>query len=170
MRKKRGELGSILQSFLVSNSSLTHNKHHPFDNKVWEIYFYKEVCSFVCWSRHYSWLCSSIYLFTRNIVVLWLYNSTYQEESGAIPLLHLGVVAIEKAAFWSPSTTVANFTILLYNMTCPSTKRVWFWQAPEPKELLEICYFWNNLVLTYLSGTSYQYLKISWPWRTEKCL
>ena len=26
------------------------------------------------------------------------------------PLRHLGVVAIEKGAFWSPSTTVANFT------------------------------------------------------------
>ena len=26
------------------------------------------------------------------------------------PLLHLGVVAIEKGAFWSPSTTVTNFT------------------------------------------------------------
>ena len=24
--------------------------------------------------------------------------------------LHIGVVAIEKGAFWSPSTTVANFT------------------------------------------------------------
>ena len=28
------------------------------------------------------------------------------------PSLHLGVVAIEKGAFWSPSTTVANFTLL----------------------------------------------------------
>ena len=28
------------------------------------------------------------------------------------PPLHLGVVAIEKGAFWSPSTTVANFTTL----------------------------------------------------------
>ena len=27
--------------------------------------------------------------------------------------LHLGVVAIEKGAFWSPSTTVANFTLLI---------------------------------------------------------
>ena len=27
----------------------------------------------------------------------------------ATPLLHLGVVAIEKGAFWSPSTTVANY-------------------------------------------------------------
>ena len=25
---------------------------------------------------------------------------------------HLGVVAIEKGAFWLPSTTVANFTLL----------------------------------------------------------
>ena len=28
--------------------------------------------------------------------------------------LHLGVVAIEKGAFWSPSTTVANFTYPIY--------------------------------------------------------
>ena len=35
----REELGSILQSVPVSNSSLTHNKHHPFKNKVWEIIF-----------------------------------------------------------------------------------------------------------------------------------
>ena len=32
-----------------------------------------------------------------------------RERSRVLPL-HLGVVAIEKAAFWSPSTTVANFT------------------------------------------------------------
>ena len=52
----------------VSNSSLTHNKHHLFENKLWEIYFfYKEVFSFVCWSRHYSWLCSCVYLYTRSI-------------------------------------------------------------------------------------------------------
>ena len=31
------------------------------------------------------------------------------ERSSAFPL-HLGVVAIEKGAFWSPSTMVANFT------------------------------------------------------------
>ena len=28
--------------------------------------------------------------------------------------LHLGVVAIEKGAFWSPSTTVANFINYIY--------------------------------------------------------
>ena len=51
----------------VSNSSLTHNKHHPFENKVWEIYFYKEVCSFDCWSCHYSWLCSRVHLYMRSM-------------------------------------------------------------------------------------------------------
>ena len=35
-------------------------------------------------------------------------------EGVAIPL-HLGVVAIEKGAFGSPSTLVANFTLLIYN-------------------------------------------------------
>ena len=33
----------------------------------------------------------------------------FRERSSALPL-HLGVVAIEKGAFWSPSTMVANFT------------------------------------------------------------
>ena len=33
-------------------------------------------------------------------------------ERSSTPL-HLGVVAIEKEAFWSPSTTVANFTFYL---------------------------------------------------------
>ena len=35
-----------------------------------------------------------------------------RERSSALPL-HLGVVAIEKGAFWSPSTKVANFIYLL---------------------------------------------------------
>ena len=33
----------------------------------------------------------------------------FWERSSALPL-HLGVVAIEKGAFWSPLTKVANFT------------------------------------------------------------
>ena len=35
----------------------------------------------------------------------------FWERSSALPLL-LGVVAIEKGAFWLPSTTVTNFTLL----------------------------------------------------------
>ena len=36
-----------------------------------------------------------------------------QSREGVAPSLHLGVVAIEKGAFGSPSTMVANFTLLL---------------------------------------------------------
>ena len=36
-------------------------------------------------------------------------NGTIQGKELCSPL-HLGVVAIKKGAFWSPSTTVANFT------------------------------------------------------------
>ena len=60
------ELGSIKQSVPVSSSSLTHQKHNPFENKVWEIYFYKEVYSFVHWSS---------YIIFDYVSVLRLYNS-----------------------------------------------------------------------------------------------
>ena len=39
----------------------------PFENEVWEIYFYKEVCSFVHWSMYimfayiYSYICMRVY-------------------------------------------------------------------------------------------------------------
>ena len=39
-------------------------------------------------------------------------NSTTTEELR--PSLHFGVVAIEKGAFWSPSTMVANFYLLFF--------------------------------------------------------
>ena len=38
------------------------------------------------------------------------------------PPLQLGVVAIEKEAFWSPSTKVANFTYLLKQPCIPTPK------------------------------------------------
>ena len=34
--------------------------------------------------------------------------SLYISSVSSAPSLHLGVVAIEKGTFWSPSTTVAN--------------------------------------------------------------
>ena len=55
MRKKccygQKNFGSICSSLSPSPThlSLTTNIN-PFENKVWEIYFYKEVCSFVHWS------------------------------------------------------------------------------------------------------------------------
>ena len=38
-----------------------------------------------------------------------------RERSNVLPL-HLGVVAIEKGTFWSPSTTVANFSIVVIEL------------------------------------------------------
>ena len=42
-----------------------------------------------------------------------------QSREGVAPSLHLGVVAIEKGAFGSPSTMVANFTLLFLYHTHP---------------------------------------------------
>ena len=62
--------GSICSSLSPSltHLSLTRNIN-PFENKVWEVYSYKEVCSFVHWSRHYVWLCS-------RVCWLWVYKHT----------------------------------------------------------------------------------------------
>ena len=46
---------------------LTHTKHHPFENKVWEIYFYKEVYSFVHWSSYIVLDYVSAYIFITAI-------------------------------------------------------------------------------------------------------
>ena len=70
----RWNLGSICGSFYsVSKSPLTHNQHqpfrNPFENKEWEVYFSKEVCSFVIIVDYVSaWK-------YRRTVVLRLYNT-----------------------------------------------------------------------------------------------
>ena len=58
------ELGSICSSLSPSPTHLSHMASiNPFENKVWEIYFYKEVCLFIHWGRHYCWLYFRIYLY-----------------------------------------------------------------------------------------------------------
>ena len=45
------ELGSICSSLSPSPTHLSHTRNiNPFKNKVWGVYFYKDVCSFVHWS------------------------------------------------------------------------------------------------------------------------
>ena len=46
-------------------------------------------------------------------------------ERSSAPPLHLGVVAIEKGTFWSPSTMVANFTFYL-SIRNEGLLSVWF--------------------------------------------
>ena len=43
---------------------------------------------------------------------------------GIAPFLHLGEVAIEKGAFWLPSTTVANFTFFYLLLLFAHSKMV----------------------------------------------
>ena len=46
------------------HSFLSHNKHHPFENKVWEIYiFIKKSIRSLLKSFVISWLCSHVYLY-----------------------------------------------------------------------------------------------------------
>ena len=51
------EKEALLDQYSSLSPSPAHLSHttniNPFENKVWEIYFYKEVCSFVHWSS--SW-------------------------------------------------------------------------------------------------------------------
>ena len=57
---------SPLSEYMSLHPSLTHHRNiNPFKNKVWEIYFYKEVCLFVRSLKfvNYVWLCFRLYLY-----------------------------------------------------------------------------------------------------------
>ena len=55
--------------------------------------------------------------YTQIYIYIYIYIYSIRRYQGMElrPLLRLGVVAIEKGAFVSPSTTVANFTYLALN-------------------------------------------------------
>ncbi len=58
------ELGSMCSSLSPSPTRLSHTTNiNPFEIKVWEIYFYKEVCSFVHWSLSLCLIMFRIYLY-----------------------------------------------------------------------------------------------------------
>ena len=64
----------------------------------------------------YLSVCIHIFMYVFTQPLLLEYNVTQGHFTagfpgkGVAPSQHLGVVAIEKGAFWSPSTTVTNFT------------------------------------------------------------
>ena len=80
MRKKccydQKNLGSICISLSPSPTHLSHTTYiNRFENKVWEIYFHKEVCSFVHWSSSLLLtLFPLIYLYVLWLW-LWVYNT-----------------------------------------------------------------------------------------------
>ncbi len=50
------------------------------------------------------------------------------------PPLHLSVVAIKKGAFGSPSTTVANFILVLFQACCHFVQKNWIWASRQCME------------------------------------
>ena len=68
-----------------------------------------------------------------------------RERNSALPL-HLGVIAIKKGAFWSPSTTVANFTFLLYYKVWPSSRLTEIrWSVCISKSQRSLCLSFSRL-------------------------
>ena len=64
-----------------------------------------------------------------------------RERSSALPL-HLGVVAIEKGAFGSPLTTVANFTLYIAMASKLNSQTInsEFWVSIGAPLHLSLCY------------------------------
>ena len=65
----------LLDQYSSLSLSPAHVSHttiiNPFENKVWEIFFYKEVCSFVHWSSYIMF----DYVLHIFVYVSWVYNS-----------------------------------------------------------------------------------------------
>ena len=78
--KDRGTWGQYVAVCLVSNSPLTHNPFATISNKVWEVYFSKEVCSFVIIVDFVS-ACICVWLYTYYIyaaeVLIFLFFQFY---------------------------------------------------------------------------------------------
>ena len=63
---------SPLSEYMSHHLFLTHHRIiNPCENKVWEIYFYKEVCLFVHWS---SWIMFD-YVYAYICICMWVYNT-----------------------------------------------------------------------------------------------
>ena len=54
---------SIQQSVPVSTHFSHTTEHHPFENEVWDLYFCREVYSFVIEVVHYRWLFLYVYFY-----------------------------------------------------------------------------------------------------------
>ena len=74
------ELGAICSSPSPSPTHLSHTTNiNHFQNKVWEIYFYKEVCSFVHWSSSF---CLIMFLLIFIFVYVCGYTTVIQAKGG----------------------------------------------------------------------------------------
>ena len=91
----------------VSNSPLTHNPFATLSNKVWEVYFSKELCLFVIIVDYVS-ACICI-----RIVVSWPYN--------ILTIYHLLSVTLCE---WSAKQTI-TLSVLARNQMKPWARGLW---------------------------------------------
>ena len=71
-------------------------------------------------------------------------------EKSSAPPLHLGVVAIEKGAFWSLSTTVANFAHYIYIY------------------IYIYVYIYIYILFSIFKYSDFTFCKLYWPFKPEK--
>ena len=135
-------LGSICYSlFSLQLPSHTQPFRNPFENKVWEVYFSKEVCSFF----HYCWFCFRMYMYTYSCITAMQhkYESRVKDKR---PPQHLVVVAIEKEALDRPWLRSPTLLLLLHLML-----RLQSWSFGECR--LPLCHYtqvYSNLDWWYL--------------------
>ena len=98
MRKKcsygQKNFGSICSSLSPPPTHLSATTNiNPFENKVWGIYFYKEVCSFVhyCWLCHkHICICMRLYNSWTNLIQRILKRKSFWRDVGAFVSVGVG--------------------------------------------------------------------------------
>ena len=95
MKKKccygQKNFGSICSSLSPFPAHLLHTTNiNPFENKLWEICFYKEVYSFVHLSRHYAWLCFCLYLYIYCVVVCGYTTHSLENTTSCLLVIETG--------------------------------------------------------------------------------
>ena len=91
-----------------------------------------------------------------------------KERSSALPL-HLGVVAIKKGAFWSPSTTVANLTLFILEMNNPQYPMKIKMRLLEV-ETLKIIYIFTYVYIGWLVGLILWHINPCKFFQAKSCL
>ena len=88
------------------------------------------------------------------------------------PSIHLGVVAIEKGVFWSPLTTVANFTYYITNMNTTWIKQTLpLTHKTLASFFLSFCFHRVFILKWFLPNASeldmFCHLEVIWQWQEE---
>ena len=77
---------------------------------------------------------------------------------GVAPSRYLGVVAIEKGAFWSPSTKVVNFTYIYIYIY------IYIYREREREEILKpqkTCFYYSEIIKLYIQIRNWIYKKVT---------